>query len=55
MFPRNKQLLKKWERVKTAHPSHWGDLQLMAYQMDNSVPTTDKEVLGRITECGVNF
>lgn len=41
--------------VKTAHPSHWGDLQLMAYQMDNSVPTTDKEVLGRITECGVNF
>ena len=23
--------------------------------MDNSVPTTDKEVLGRITECGVNF
>lgn len=41
--------------VKTGHPSHWGDLQLMAYQMDNSVPTTDKEVLGRITECGVNF
>lgn len=41
--------------VKTAHPSHWGDLQLMAYQMDNSVPTTDKEVLGHITECGVNF
>ncbi|MDE5910236.1 MAG: hypothetical protein K2H52_16085 [Lachnospiraceae bacterium] len=41
--------------VKTARPSHWGDLQLMAYQMDNSVPTTDKEVLERITECGVNF
>ena len=41
--------------VKTAHPSHWGDLQLMAYQMDNSVPTTDKEVLTRIAECGVNF
>lgn len=41
--------------VKTAHPSHWGDLQLMAYQMDNSVPTTDKEVLERITECGVNL
>lgn len=41
--------------VKTGHPSHWGDLQLMAYQMDNSVPTTDKEVLWRITECGVNF
>lgn len=41
--------------VKTAHSSHWGDLQLMAYQMDNSVPTTDKEVLERITECGVNL
>lgn len=41
--------------VKTAHPSHWGDLQLTAYQMNNSVPTTDKEVLGRITECGVNL
>lgn len=41
--------------VKTAHPSHWGDLQLMAYQMGNSVPTTDKEMLERITECGVNF
>ncbi len=41
--------------VKTGCPSHWGNLQLMAYQMDNSVPTTDREVLGRITECGVNF
>ena len=41
--------------VKTAHLSHWGDLQLMAYQMGNSVPTTDKEVLERIAECGVNF
>lgn len=41
--------------VKTAHPSKWGDLQLMAYQMDNSIPTTDREILGHITECGVNF
>ena len=41
--------------VKTAHPSHWGNLQLMAYQMNNSVPATDKEVLGHITECGVNL
>ncbi len=41
--------------VKTAYPSHWGDLQLMAYQMNNSVPTTDKEVLERVTECGANF
>ncbi len=41
--------------VKTACPSHWGDLQLMAYQMNNSLPTIDREVLERITECGVNF
>lgn len=41
--------------VKTARPSHWGDLQLMAYQMGNSVPTTDREILGHITECGVNL
>lgn len=41
--------------VKTAHPSKWGDLQLMAYQMDNSIPTTDREMLGHITECGVNL
>lgn len=41
--------------VKTAHPSKWGDLQLMAYQMDNSIPTTDREILGHITERGVNL
>lgn len=41
--------------VKTAHPSRWGDLQLSAYQMNNSVPTTDREVLERITDCGVNL
>ena len=41
--------------VKTAHASKWGDLQLMAYQMNNSIPTTDREILGHITECAVNF
>lgn len=41
--------------VKTAHPSHWGGLQLSAYQMNNSVPTTDKAVLKGITDCTVNF
>ena len=41
--------------VKTAHPSKWGDLQLMAYQMNNSIPTIDREILGHITECGVNL
>jgi len=41
--------------VKTAHPSKWGDMQLMAYQMDNSLPTTDKNVLGRIADQSVQF
>ena len=41
--------------VKTAHPSKWGDIQLMAYQMNNSVPTTELEILGHITECGVDL
>lgn len=41
--------------VKTAHPSKWDEFQLMAYQMNNSLPTTDKVVLGRITDCGVNL
>ncbi len=41
--------------VKTAHPSKWGDLQLSAYQMNNSIPTTDGDVLGRITECAVDL
>lgn len=41
--------------VKTAHSSKWGDMQLMAYQMDNSLPTTDKDVLGRIADQSVQF
>lgn len=41
--------------VKTAHASKWNDLQLMTYQMDNSIPTTDKGVLEHITECSVNY
>lgn len=41
--------------VKTAHPSKWGDLQLMAYQMGNSLPTTDKKILENVSKCGENF
>lgn len=41
--------------VKTAHPSRWGDLQLSAYQMNNSVPATDRNVLEHVTDCAVNF
>lgn len=41
--------------VKTAHPSKWGELQLMAYQMNNSLPTTDREMLEKSTKCAVNY
>lgn len=41
--------------VKTAHPSKWGDLQLSAYQMNNSVPTTNRDMLEHITDCAVNL
>lgn len=41
--------------VKTAHSSKWNDLQLMTYQMNNSIPTIDRNILGRITECAVNY
>ena len=34
--------------VKTAHHSRWGDMQLTTYQMNNSLPCTDTEVLERI-------
>ena len=41
--------------VKTAHHSKWGDMQLMAYQMNNSLPTTDEEILSRIAEESVDY
>ncbi len=41
--------------VKTAHPSKWGELQLMAYQMNNSLPTTGRDVLGRVADLSVQF
>ena len=44
-----------FEIVKTAHPSKWGDMQLMAYQMNNSLPTTDEEILSHIAESSVNY
>lgn len=41
--------------VKTAHPSKWDDLQLSTYQMNNSLPTTDRKVLGGVGKEGVDF
>lgn len=50
------KMYRKWMRkqedcfsiVKTAHSSKWGEYQLSAYQMNNSLPTTDREVLRQI-------
>lgn len=41
--------------VKTSHTSKLGELQLTTYQMNNSLPTTDRDVLKRITDCSVNY
>lgn len=41
--------------VKTAHSSKWEDLQLMTYQMNNSLPTTDKDILKKIATCAVDY
>lgn len=41
--------------VKTAHSSRWGDKQLTTYQMNNSLPCTDTEVLERIVQPSVDF
>lgn len=58
-FDYYKQYMKKQNNwftiVKTAHSSKWGDMQLMAYQMNNSLPSTDKETLSRIADMSVNY
>ena len=41
--------------VKSAHQSKWGDYQLMAYQMDNSLPSTNEETLGRVSKHAVDI
>lgn len=41
--------------VKTAHSSKLGDLQLMAYQMNNSLPTTDVKVLENVSKQAIDI
>lgn len=41
--------------VKTAHKSKWGNLQLSTYQFNNSLPTIDREILRKVTECSVEY
>lgn len=53
------RIMKKYEDmfaiVKTAHKSKWEDCQLSTYQFNNSLPTTDKEILEKVTDCSVNY
>lgn len=41
--------------VKTAHRSKYGNLQRSSYQMNNSLPTTDQEVLQRIAQPSIDY
>ena len=41
--------------VKTAHKSKYGKLQRSSYQMNNSLPTTDQEVLQRIAQPSIDY
>lgn len=41
--------------VKSAHSSKLGDLQLMAYQMNNSLPTTDENILKNISRQAIDI
>lgn len=41
--------------VKTGHDSKWGELQRSSYQINNSLPTTDKEMLAEIAQTSVDY
>lgn len=41
--------------VKTAHKSKWEDKQLTTYQMNNTLPTVDQNVLSRITQPSAEY
>lgn len=41
--------------VKTGHESKWGELQRSSYQINNSLPTTDKEMLAEIAQTSVDY
>ena len=41
--------------VKTAHPSKYGDLQRSSYQINNSFPCVDIEILKRIAKASVDY
>lgn len=46
---------EKFAIVKTAHKSKWGGLQRSSYQMNNSLPSTEKEVLKKIAKVSIDY
>ena len=51
----NRNVNKNSLLFKVDYTSKWGDMQLMAYQMNNSLPTTDEEILSRIAGDSVDY
>lgn len=41
--------------VKTGHESKWGELQRSSYQINNSLPTTDKDILAKVAQTSVDY
>lgn len=41
--------------VKTAHPSKWGGLQRSSFQINNTLPTTDHNILSEIASESINY
>lgn len=46
---------EQFEIVKTAHSSKWGELQRSSYQINNSLPCTDRNTLKNITKVSTIF
>lgn len=41
--------------VKTGHESKWGELQRSSYQINNSLPSTDKNVLAEVAKTSADY
>lgn len=46
---------EKFEIVKTAHSSKYGELQRSSYQINNSLPCTDRVILERIAKESIDY
>lgn len=54
-----KKVMKKYNNefaiVKTAHSSKWGELQRSSYQINNSLPCVDEEVLQKLAQKSIEY